>query len=275
MRIWSHTLVKNEDKFIWFSVMSVIEYVDKVLIWDTGSNDLTLKIINEIKKLYPQKVEFREVGEVSIEGITALRQKMLEKTKSDWIILVDGDEVWWDDGIRALIDLIVKEGDKLESVVNRYFNLVGDIFHYQEEEAGRYEIDGFKGHLTIRAINTKINGLHVINPYPLEAYVDKNGTPVQRLDSKKRFHFIKPSYLHFTHLKRSTSLDSSVQKRSAKFKYEIGRNFPLDFFYPEVFFRARPSIVPDPWVVQPLNYTLKAILQKPLKFIKRRYLNFK
>ena len=48
-KIWAHTLVKNEERFIWFSVMSVIVNVDKVLIWDTGSTDDTVKIIQKIK----------------------------------------------------------------------------------------------------------------------------------------------------------------------------------------------------------------------------------
>ena len=52
MKIWANTLVRNEERYIWFAAMSVIEHVDKILIWDTGSDDATVMIIKEIKKLY-------------------------------------------------------------------------------------------------------------------------------------------------------------------------------------------------------------------------------
>ena len=48
MKIWAHTLVMNEDRFIWYAVMSVIDYVDKILIFDTGSTDGTVRIIKGI-----------------------------------------------------------------------------------------------------------------------------------------------------------------------------------------------------------------------------------
>ena len=48
MSVWVHTLVKNEERYIWYSVMSVIDYIDKILIWDTGSTDKTVDIIKEI-----------------------------------------------------------------------------------------------------------------------------------------------------------------------------------------------------------------------------------
>ena len=45
-----HTLVQNEEKYLWFSVMSVIDFADEVFIWDTGSTDNTVPIIKEIKQ---------------------------------------------------------------------------------------------------------------------------------------------------------------------------------------------------------------------------------
>ena len=51
MKVWAHTLVKNEERYIWYAVMSVIDWVDKILIWDTGSTDKTVEIIKEIEKV--------------------------------------------------------------------------------------------------------------------------------------------------------------------------------------------------------------------------------
>lgn len=271
MRIWANSLVCNEDRYIWFAIMSVIEQVDKILVWDTGSTDLTVSIIKEIKKLYPTKVEFKEVGEVTPDEFPKVRGRMLQESSCDWIVLVDGDEIWWDESAREIISLINKKGDLIETIVNRYINPVGDIFHFQDETAGMYEIDKFKGHLNIRAMNTKIPGLHVDGAHPLDAYFDEQGIPVQERESRKRFHLTYPAYLHLTHLVRSSNFDAKVPKRGIKFKYEIGNEFPSDFYYPEVFFRPRPEIVPNPWGKMTSGFFARALYQTPFKKFRRKF----
>jgi glycosyltransferase involved in cell wall biosynthesis len=274
MSIWVHSLVKNEERYIWFSVMSVINYVDKVMIWDTGSTDRTVEIIKKIQKTKEgkQKILFREVGEVDIDRFTTVRQEMINETKSDWIVLVDGDEVWWDLAIAELTDILRKKGDELESIVSRYHNVVGDIYHYQEEAAGKYEIDGKRGHITIRAMNREIPGINVSRPHGQQGFFDGLGKLIQERSSKQRLHLMKTAYIHFTHLPRSFDLnaDLRVPKRRRKLKHELGKSFPLDFYYPEVFFRKRPKIVSCPW--RRMNssfYFRSAILTIPKK-VKRR-----
>lgn len=273
MKIWAHTLVRNEERYIWYAVMSVIDQVDKMLIWDTGSDDATVEIIKEIKKLRPEKVSFKQVGKVNPDEFTQVRQKMLNKTESDWFILVDGDEVWWDDSIKKLVGTIQKEGGFLDSIVNRCYNIVGDIYHYQEEAAGHYQIDEKRGHLVIRAMNKKIPGLHLEKPHGQQGFFDKDGVLIQeRL--KKRRKFLEIHYLHFTHMIRSSaySLDLKVPKRGIKLKYELGIPFSSDFYYPEVFFRHKPPIVPPPWIKRQKDYVLRAAMELPLKRVKRRFL---
>ena len=75
MQICDHTLVKNEERYLWFAVTSVIEHIDKVMLWDTGSTDNTRKIIDDLIKKYPDKVEFKEVGDVNREEYTSMRAK--------------------------------------------------------------------------------------------------------------------------------------------------------------------------------------------------------
>lgn len=278
MKIWAHTIVKNEARYVWFAVMSVINHVDKVLLWDTGSTDGTDEIIKEIKKRYPEKVVLKFIGNVDIHEYTQVRQQMLEQTikKADWFIVVDGDEVWWDESIKEIID-VCNSNRKIESVVTRFKNMIGDIYHYQEEAAGKYNIDGHKGHLTIRAMSTNIPGLHQKNPHGTHGFFDESGVLVQERDSTKRFHIMSPGYLHFTNLTRSLSRDGDlkVSKRSFKYKYEIGNPVPLDYYYPEVFFRPYPQIVPSPWSTMKKEYYNKALVQTPLRKVKRRILNDK
>ncbi len=267
--ITAHTLVKNEEKYVWFSVMSVIDFVDKFFIWDTGSTDKTVEIIKAIKREYPSKVYFKEVGEVDLNKFTSIRQTMLDETNSDWFILVDGDEVWWEDSIKKVVDIINEKGDSLDSMVNSYYNIVGDIYHYQEKEAGQYNIDDRRGHFNIRATNRKIPGLHFENPHGQLALVDENGISVQNRDKKRRTH-LDISYLHFTNVYRSNSRNLFVPKRRQKLKYEIGNLFPRDFYYPEVFFRKRPDTVPYPWQKMSYAFYSRALLETPLRKIKRR-----
>jgi glycosyltransferase involved in cell wall biosynthesis len=272
MKIWSHTLVRNEEKYIWYAVMSVIDYMDKMLIWDTGSDDATVDIIKELKKRNPDKIDFRQVGKVDTHGVTKLREEMLKVTKADWFFILDGDEVWWEYSIRELTEKIKKDTNKMESIVSRFVNVVGDIYHYQDEKAGQYKIDNKKGNLTIRAMRRNIPGLTVNMPYPLEGYFDSKGKSVQERPAVKRIHLDTPAYLHFTHLTRSESRqkDTKVPARTTKLKHELGIPFPLDHYYPESFFKPRPDVVPCVWSRMGRDFYLKSLAYDLPRKAKRR-----
>lgn len=261
MNITAHCLVKNEENFIWYAVNSVINHVDKILLCDTGSSDRTVKIIKSIKN---PKIEFEEKGEVGPGELVKLREEMLNKTSGGWILILDGDEVWWDGAILNLVNAIKENGKKVDLIVNPVYMLIGDIFHYQEERAGRYQIGKRSGHLNIRAISTRIPSLHLEGIYPNEAYVDERNIKIQDF-SENRILFLQDKYLHASHLVRSS-------QRENKLKHELGIPFPFDFYYPEVFFKPRPDIVPSSWIKRSNNYILKSGLVTPLKKIKRRVL---
>lgn len=294
MKIGAHILLKNESKFAWFSIMSVLPYVDRIRIWDMGSTDDTLKIIKAIEetdlakskdlfqvveykdikfseKEYRQKMLEAENGE-DIE-FPIVREMMLEQTTSDWFVVVDADEIWWDSSIKQVVDTIKKEGDKLESIVVPTFNMIGDMFHFQEKEAGRYHLAGRVGHYALRAINRKIPGLHGQGEHGVFMWADENGKRIEWRD-KSKIKYLNAPYIHTTHLKRSDTLEGekAVYKRAKKLKYEIGIETPKDFFYPEIFFRSRPKFVKSPWETPSLLYKIIAYIQTPLKKFRRRYL---
>ncbi|MBI2268248.1 MAG: glycosyltransferase [Candidatus Blackburnbacteria bacterium] len=275
MTITAHCLVKNEARFLWYSVMSVIKHVDKILLWDTGSTDETLEIINVIRKTEngKRKVEFREYGEVTPDTFAHVRQEMLDSTETDWIIMVDGDEVWWEGTIRHLLSEIKEKGDTIESIVVPTINLVGDIFHYQEPQAGKYRLAGKIGHLNLRGVNRKIPGLKSFGSHGQWGWVDGENRMIQYRDSKNIL-FIDAPYLHATNIPRAGNFqkEEDVPKRKMKRKYELGIPFPLDFYYPEVFFRPKPRIVPSPWEKMSISFKIRAAVETPLRKIKRRFL---
>lgn len=268
----AHVLVKNEENFIWYSVVSVINYIDTIMIWDTGSTDSTKQIIEDLRKEYPNKIDYKEVGNVDEKEYSRVRQQMLDETKSDWIFILDGDEIWWNDSIFKVIEFIRKHNDEYESIVVPTVNLVGDIFHYQAKEAGKYNLLGKTGHFALRFMNRKkIIDLHIFESYGKEGFADADNTPIQNR-SRKLIKFMDLSYIHTTHLRRS-SQDDKVMQRNKKLKYEIGLEFPKDFYYPEVFFRERPEFVPNVWKNMGLKYKFRAFFETPVKKIRRRILS--
>jgi len=274
--IWAHTLVKNEECFIWYCVMSVIEQVEKILIWDTGSTDNTLAVIKEIIKRYPKKVIYNQVGSISSEDFPKIRQKMLDETKSDWFLVVDGDEIWWDESIKKVTDFIQKEGDNFESIVVPNILPVGDIYHYLEKAAGEYKLAGKKGHYNLRGINRNIYGLKSDKPHGTWGWVDENMKMIQDRNHTK-IKYLDTPYLHTTFLGRSKDRikDQEVPKRKHKLKFELGTPFVYDYYYPEVFFRPKPHFIESLWQTRSFPYVFKAAYQTPLKRVKRRLIHGK
>ena len=104
--ITAQCLIKNEERFVEYSIRSVIDYMDSVLIFDTGSTDRTIEIIQDLIKEYPNRIILERKGECDRIKLQHYKQEMLEKTKTDWFMILDGDEVWSKAGIEEAIQTI-------------------------------------------------------------------------------------------------------------------------------------------------------------------------
>ncbi len=276
--ITAHMIVKNEERFVWYSAMSVINHVDQMLIWDMGSKDKTKKILENLV------LDERTKGKIKLKTFETgkyfdeqkIRQMMLDETKSEWFIVVDGDEIWWHDSLRKVIETIKERGKEIESIVVPTINLVGDMYHYQDEGAGHYHLAGRVGHLNLRIIKRDIPGLSSAKPHGLWGWVDGKGKMIQDRDQKKVLYLEAP-YIHTTHLQRSGSviLDREVFKRAFKLKHELGIQFPHDYFYPESFFMDRPKLVPFVWKPMSFSFWLRSAFETPLRKIKRAFVPFR
>lgn len=253
-KITAHCLVKNEQRWIWFALQAVLPYMDEVMVWDTGSEDKTVKAISTIKS---GKIKFRQLWLTASSDLTQARQDMLNQSRSDWIMIMDGDEIWTESAITESIK-IIRGGDKHHKfLISRYKNLLGDVYHYQEEAAGRYRIGPYNGHLTIRFVNLLANSrLRFRGDYPLEGLSDSSGQLLQDMYTNEPV--VNSPYLHASHL------------RQQKFKYELGYPMPDNFEYPKCFYLPRPKLVPSAWTRRSVGYILNAAWQTPLKLIKRR-----
>lgn len=262
MTIWANCIVNNEENFVWFAITSIIDYVDRILIYDTGSSDKTVEIIEEIKRKYGNKINFKEVGIVDKFQFTKMRQQMLDQSNCDWILILDGDEVWWKDSIKKVVGKIEQDGDKVDGIVVPIKVVVGDIYHLQEEEAGQYNLFGKKGHLSLKAFRKNIPGLYVGQPYGKEGFFDSQNKSIQE---REKVIFLDAPLMHLTYLRRS-----SKRRKFEKIKSELGDKVSDHFKYPEVLSLSYPKIIPSPWVKISGFKLLKAQILTPLRKIKRR-----
>lgn len=259
MKITTHTVVKNEENWIWYSLMSVKDLVSEMFVIDDSSTDKTVEIIKTIKD---PKIKLFEKKLLTPDDHTKARNELLEKTKTDWFIILDGDEVWNTETFKKLLEFLDDQPKEIYGVAMRTRNVVGDIYHYLPESTGNYRILGRKGHLTIRAYRN-LAGFSWQGDYPLEAFTDKEGKSVN--DQDGHLKFFDNFYWHMTNLQRSSS-DNSV-KGWRKKRLELGVKANKDF--PEVFFLDRPSIVPDPWKKMSVTDLTKAALLTPVKRLRR------
>ena len=211
--ITSHTIIKNEERFIKQALLSVEKFVDEMLVWDTGSTDKTVEII---KSLNLPKIKFKQFSKVDRAGLVRLRNEQIKMTKTPWFLILDGDEIWPEKNMEKLIKAMKEAKKETIALVNKTRNCIGDLNHFLPGEKGKYQIGPWKGHLNIRAIRN-VKGLRVEGKYPLEAYT-LNGKKIQNL--VERLEFVDTWYLHATHLKRSGWLHQlRVIDRMKKFKF--------------------------------------------------------
>ena len=273
--VWVNCLVKNEERWIWYSLQSILPFVDKVIVWDTGSTDRTREVIKTIKSKKISFKDMKDMGNVNQENYGKTRQQMLENTKSDWVLILDGDEVWPKDSLVLLFKEIKEAEKKIESFCVRPINFVGDVnFIHPETFSGQTPHSppamGLKGFFSTRIFKRNIPGLHIKGPYGQEAFYDKNNITLR--EREKHVKYLPDIYYwHLSYLPRSSSKekDNQVMMRQKKRKYEIGIKKPGWIKIPEVFYLKRPKIIADPFYkMNKLEY-LKALLQTPLKKIKR------
>lgn len=260
-----HCLVANDERFIWYALNSVLPFVDKIMVWDTGSKDGTIAIIKSIKS---DKIELMKKGQVGAEGHTAMRDQMLQatdKSKYDWLLILDGDEIWPEKMFQLMMD--AAEKSKPWAVVIKTINFVGDIYHKTPESAGRYRFGNKIGHYNLRLINLKAPDLHVAGPHGQQTYFTGQ-TALQDLPAGKLLLLDNIYYFHATHLIRSSN-DQKTLKRPFKRKYELGQSIPTDELPKILFEKEKPAIVPDVTAKALFSFWLVAALLTIPRRLKR------
>lgn len=260
--ITAHMVVKNDDQWVWYAVKAILPFVTKFFITDTGSSDATIAMIQLIKD---KKIVFTQSPVTTPEEVVSVRQAQVEATQTDWLWMVDADEIYPAKVSQEIIDHL---DPRMAGVVVRRYDCLGDIFHYQPNEAvGGYGMFGKTAHYSLRIINHKLTQPHLTGAYPNEGFYDQQGLPLISYP-RSLFYITKGRYLHTTYLKRS-SLGSNLTTTIHRQKYKVELGKPLVHRYlPEIFRSPIPQSVPKPhrrsWL-----YTARASLFTPLKVMKR------
>lgn len=239
-------IVCNEECWVRQAVLSVIEFVDKIIIYDTGSRDKTVEII---KKITSPKISLTEFGYVTYKKMVDLRNKQLNECQTDWFLILDGDEVYPPSTISAVQKKLHTMPQKIIGIILRNFLCVGDVWHCLPENFGKYQFGNLKGHYNLRFYR-KITGWHWEGEYPNEYYANADK---QSLNNLTDFLFyVNEYYWHLSFLPRSLS----VPQRN-KIKYFLGSKIkkeipPLLIFSPK----------------RNLEFFWKSILLTPLRWLK-------
>lgn len=262
-------VVKNEDRFIWYALASVLPFAHQILVTDTGSTDRTISCIESFHddSIVLTRKQIRQAADIG-----AIRQEQIDKTRTDWLWIVDGDEIYPRAVGEEIRTLTSQRNDGEGIVVGRY-DLLGDIYHYQSENVGAYNLFGRRGHVVLRLINKKqIPGLHVAGTYPYEGYYDQHDVELIHHDPRL-FAFTTGRIAHAMYLRRSSNgaqLRDTFHRK--KWKIEHGRTVPFADI-PEVFHRQVPAGIPNVTEGASFMYRVGASLLTPMKKIKRRFLS--
>lgn len=84
MKLSAFILTKNNARSIRYAIESIIEYVDELIIVDSGSVDGTQDIARE----YTNKIKYNK-----FEDFSAQRNFAIKECQYDWIFFLDADEV--------------------------------------------------------------------------------------------------------------------------------------------------------------------------------------
>ena len=94
-------ITKNEEKYLQQCLSSVKDFVDEIIVVDTGSTDKTKEIA---KKFSANVFDFKWVDDFS-----AARNESLKRATKDWILVLDADEKLAKKDLEKLKELTIDE----------------------------------------------------------------------------------------------------------------------------------------------------------------------
>ena len=265
-------LVKNEERWIWFTLMAALPHVEEILIGDTGSSDATVRAIKAIDN---PKIKFTDYGSSNNIQFTKYRQEQIKSAKGDWLMILDGDELWTESGWQELKLAIAHAKDSQDVVITRFYNYIGDIYHYQSDQYSGYRWGTIEGNVTMRLFRSSIPGVHCGGPYGVEGYYNGHNQDIMDIARPETAIVLNHRYMHASYLVRSNTLlgDWAIPYRRGKFLNVVGvRQFPRNQEQPASFAQKYPTWLLNPKARRGILYFA---IFSPLSYLARTLYNLK
>jgi (heptosyl)LPS beta-1,4-glucosyltransferase len=130
-------IVKNESKNLDSCLSSLVEWVDDIVILDSGSTDNTQEIAQKYTKHFHLKTDW--------QGFGVQRQAAQELVTTDYVLWIDADEVVTDKLKNSILAALTKNTDKTAYTINRKSWVFGRFIKhsgwYPDRVTRLYKID--------------------------------------------------------------------------------------------------------------------------------------
>ena len=195
-KIFTITICRNEDVWIGQTIRAWLPFAETMFVQDTGSTDGTMGALCDIVAEGSGKVM---VGQYAMDVGAAMveRQRLIERIPKDhdyWIVVLDADELWDEENIRALIKIM---GDpEVDAIGVRPVPIGWDgesVFYtsplepFDPEDAKRFTTPFWCPKVTTRAYRSTRLDLMAQPEWGKESYIVK-------LDPAR--HRLTPDYKH-------------------------------------------------------------------------------
>lgn len=169
------TIVKDEEHDIEFFLNNIYDWVDELVLIDTGSKDMTLEKVNHF-------VNFTQAKKIRLDlfkwndNFSAARNFSLGHASSEWVLVLDADEVISDEGLlelRKTIDSASSEVLGLNLIQRHYVNdakLPG--FRYCDDTC--LHADNYLGYIETNIVRVFRNNKAIRYRYTVHEKVDKS-----------------------------------------------------------------------------------------------------
>lgn len=100
----AHMVVRDEERFVWYSLMSVAPYVTRTIVFlDTNSKDQTATLVADVVKNV-KGVEVHRRNPKDYRRFGLLRDEQIQMTTTPFFMVLDGDEVYPQESMQRMVN---------------------------------------------------------------------------------------------------------------------------------------------------------------------------
>ncbi|MDH7578631.1 MAG: glycosyltransferase family 2 protein [Bacillota bacterium] len=114
-------VVKNEEEYLPFSISSIYDAVQEIVVVDNGSTDKTVEILKGFSKV---RLFFSDATSFS-----ELRNLALSKITGNWILILDADEVFYKD-LKTRLPELTKD-ETVDGYIVWFYHLMRSYYYMQ------------------------------------------------------------------------------------------------------------------------------------------------